>query len=772
MSAQNNNINNNINMSVQEIRGLLNSDIAQNGKKYYHPNKLIVGGVPTKKALAYNRRLIREGKTTKYLDSSKFVRINPDGSTQVINKPIDKRYKDKRLKATFKAKHNIVDNTFTTKKGENVFTYIPDDVLNVGWDVNAEDPDDGIFSNDLIRYLVRVNNFVGDYRILIQKNGVNILDQVFNIGENVNAWWKENKFQFQVDSAFMKWNYDLEIGDRVQIIFTKEKRLSNKYYSQTYLDGTVSHCLLQPIIDWAKNTLEEAVSKSTQKKYMAIINKLVGKKGGKGLLDKYEKGVPEKDLPALCEELQIGMDIEQPFNKELLFEYRSMKKPLKVFKFINTRLNHVECAQISKYNEESLFKLGDSIIIEDRKILNEMKKEFEKNKEFFIYKKDQWGISGIQTLTDNYKLKNEFSDAVKEWEKDQGLNYCSIESVSNPELQKFVNAGTHFNGTIDFIDYDIIRSYKKKENRPDNLKHIDMTKAYTQYKKCKWYDQFCMKITDFRETNKYFDNGLYQIDCIDLTQCNKIFINLNDILGWYIDNNVYTSAELKALESYGGKFRVLYGCWGIKGDFDFNEDMLNKKDITKFEDCEFSVPYYSKWAGMNCMIKESKNFWCKGDIKFFENINSEADTFEKIRMIIEKHIEKKRNDLNVRYQNLIKGEFDEFFKKINAFSNKKIIQTLTGEGSVTSPNRFNFAIQNRNDFIKKNQNNIFEDFTFYFYKYLGKKTKNEKEFENKFEKPLIKYFSPEANNDSDKGLKFINASHEEILNYLNQLIFD
>ena len=76
-------------------------------------------------------------------------------------------------------------------------------------------------------------------------------------------------------------------------------------------------------------------------------------------------------------------------------------------------------------------------------------------------------------------------------------------------------------------------------------------------------------------------------------------------------------------------------------------------------------------------------------------------------------------------------------------------------GPVTSPNRFNFAIQNRNVFIKKNQNNIFEDFTFCFYKYLGKKAKNKKQFENKFEKPLIKYFSPEVNNVCDKGLKFI-----------------
>lgn len=628
MSGTNNFMSNNITMSVAEIQGLLNTDIATIGLKSYHPKVIMRAGRPTKKALAYNRRLIREGKTTKYLDSSKFVRINPDGSTQVINKPVDRRYNDRRLKQSFTQKHNVVDNTFTTKKGETVFTYTPDEVLQVGWNIDIEeDPDDGIFSNDLMRYLVRTNDFSGNYRILIQKNGENIFDREFDISGSPNAWWKANKMAFMVDSAFMVWNYDLEEGDRIQIIFTKEKRLSNKYYLQTYLDGTVSHCLLQPIIDWAKETLENAVSKSTAKKYTAIINKIVGKKGKDGLLDKYKHGVPEKDIPSLCEELQIGMDIEQPFNRDLLFEYRSMKRPLKVFRFINTRLNHVECATNKKYNDESIFNNGGSNIINERKTLIKMKEQLEKDKEFFIYKKDQWGISGIQTLTDSYKLYNEFSETVKEWEKDQGLNYCSIESVSNPELMKFINAGTHFNGTIDFQDQEIIFEYKSIFKRPKNLKHIDMSKAYTQYKSCRWYNKFMMKITDFRETDKYYDNGLYQIDLIDLSNCDHKFQMYNIHLGWFEDDNVYTSAELKALEHYGGKFRVRYGCWGIDGEFTFSDDMINKKCITMFEDNEFSVPYYSKWAGMNCMIKESKNFWCKGDEKFFSNIHSDADIY-------------------------------------------------------------------------------------------------------------------------------------------------
>ena len=40
----------------------------------------------------------------------------------------------------------------------------------------------------------------------------------------------------------------------------------------------------------------------------------------------------------VCEDLQIEVVIEQPLNNtEKLFEYRSNKKPLKKFKFLNTR---------------------------------------------------------------------------------------------------------------------------------------------------------------------------------------------------------------------------------------------------------------------------------------------------------------------------------------------------------------------------------------------------------------------------------------------------
>lgn len=97
---QNSNIistNNNMSGVTNEINNLLKLDIQEKGKQAYHPKKLLVGGKPTKKALAFNRKLIQEGKTFSYLDANKFIKVGKDGIAREVKKKFDKRRKDKVL---------------------------------------------------------------------------------------------------------------------------------------------------------------------------------------------------------------------------------------------------------------------------------------------------------------------------------------------------------------------------------------------------------------------------------------------------------------------------------------------------------------------------------------------------------------------------------------------------------------------------------------------------------------------------------------------------
>ena len=99
----------NTNMSARsEIKKILERDIQENGRQPYHPKVLIKGGKPTAKALAYNKRLIKEGLTYKYLDPDVIVKRNlqSDGTIRVSTRKI-KYDKRKKGKVPTKAFQNI-----------------------------------------------------------------------------------------------------------------------------------------------------------------------------------------------------------------------------------------------------------------------------------------------------------------------------------------------------------------------------------------------------------------------------------------------------------------------------------------------------------------------------------------------------------------------------------------------------------------------------------------------------------------------------------------
>ena len=616
-----------IKMSLQEIINSLKLTNEPNKPKIWIRN-----GIPTKKALNYNKNLIKKGLTTKYLDPTKIVQITDKGNVSVITKKYDTRYKTPTLIKS-QRKLEIFESVVIKKHSSTKsFRYVAQDGSVPSWQSGG----DPLYSNDLLRTLIKENNIKGNYRLFINVNG----SVVFNSDDDIDdKFIKDIPQRLMGDSNNMKWNQNIKEGDVVTFIFTKEKLLDKKYYAQKFLDGKVSHCLLQPILDWAVDMIANTKSKDVKTKYNAIISKFVSKipldKRNKtviGYLEKYKDGIPETELSAFCEDLQIGLDIEQPFNESLLYEYRSVKRSRKVFKFINTRLNHVEFVEDSNFGhiqENSIFKTFEPEFVDDLNELKKIQTELDDTNEYYVYTKNTYGINSIRTLSKWIKIESDFSDTVREFEQSHiagspALKDCSIDALKFPQLQKFIDSGTHFNGTIDFKETEHL---KNECNRPSSLKHIDMTKAYTQFKNCKYYDGFMMQITDFRKTDKIIGNGLYYIDSIDFTDCSPKFIEIMEKVGWYHSSNVYSKEELEALSKYGGKYKITAGCWGARSEFDFNEDMISKKDVVMVGDKEISIPFYSKWAGMNCMINKKKNFWVKGQSKYFQSLKSNSSIY-------------------------------------------------------------------------------------------------------------------------------------------------
>lgn len=582
--------------TMEQIRNLLREDITRLGKNKSLPTGFLKSNRITKKLLDYNRRLIRSDRTNVYLDKTKVYNKATD---KFISSPIDKR--SGKIKKSFARKNEVFGSVVAPKRETQDFRF-----TSSGGGSNYELTSSGTLnSNNLLYDLIRNNKINGNYRIIITKNGTTLRDGSFVVDKN---FWKNNKINYQVDSDTMIWNSDMSDGDVIHIIFTKETELPTTFYNQKYRDG-VNHCVLHPIKLYGMKRIEESKSKSAKKKYNAFMNKV------NELEIKYADGIPHDELHNVCERLQIAIDLTQPFGKTHM-SFTSNKKPLKKFCFINTRLNHAEYSG-EEFQKDSIYTTYDAEIV-SRDELHKIEKRLTFNNEFFIFGKDNFGVNSIRTLKNYYRINNDYKVAVSEFEYSTRLNYCNIDALKYPELQKFINNGTHFNGTIDWYD---TKKYRYKI--PQYVKHIDMTRAYTQFKNCKWYNKFCLKITNFRRVDNYDIEGLYYIHKLSLDYCSKKFRNLNSKLNWFVDKNVYTSAELRCLASYNGKFSVKYGAYGIEDDFEFPDSML-EKEVFEFDGKQIKIPYYSKWCGMNCRMNTHHNFYMRGEIEYLKNIETDA----------------------------------------------------------------------------------------------------------------------------------------------------
>ena len=609
----NNNIMSN---NMESLKLLLLNDKSPN-----KPKLIKKGGQYTTKFLSWNLQQLKQGKTTLYADKSKYYDPR-EGKKNIKNIPRDKRYKKFTPKPSFLSKNIKVGSTYapqsffnSIKNNSQEFSY---QLINNNTDYSY---DEEIENNLLLKVLIDKYSISGNYRIIISGSEDGMLtDDNYNIDDK---FWKEHGKDFMKDSENMIWNSDeLERPQTITFIFSKETKLNYKFFDQAFLDG-VSHCFFTPIVDHFNSMIENSKSKGTIKRYQTFLNKIQGKQMKnefkQGYLHKYTNGINRNDICHVCEELQIEVVIDQPFNKEPLFEYRSNKKPLKKFKFLNTRSDHVEYA-----TNNDLFKQYEPITISQKEMIK-IKEQLDKDKIFNTYHKNAYGISSLKTLENYYVLDDEFYSTVKEFEENTPLENCSIDALKYPELQSFIDAGTHFNGTIDFVDTEEL-----KKKIPENIKHIDMTKAYTCFEQSKYYNGFMGHITDFREVDNFEQKGLYRIVDLDVTKCSEQFILLNVMLSWFHNNNIYTDVELRALTEQKATFKVTHGAFGTKFDMKLSNDMINKKVLVKQLDSgeDIKIPYYCKYFGMISMTGKTKKFYMDGDERYFQSMNNEnADIY-------------------------------------------------------------------------------------------------------------------------------------------------
>ena len=592
----------------------------------------------------WNKRQLREGKTDKYIIPTTFY--NAD-TGRFIKGQFNK--KGTRLLKSFTNKYpNINGNVINTNKLD--MTFVP-----INFNEGEYDGQQIMYKNYLFDLLKKFKkkSFV---RIILTANGdIDIEDKKFlikkynkkgvNLSKNIiineTAFVPDSIEEFDTLQYLLYYNseyeniigYLLENDIGCRLVITQQTEITENQIVQKFADGE-SNCLLTPILEWVNVQLNNTDSKQ-KNNYNSILNKINGKtlKSGvvkKGYLHKYIYGVPETEISDLVEDLGISIVVEYPFRTIKQKNWCCSKKPIKKFVFTNTRYNHVEHLTTMSYEDLE----NDSMTQEE---IDEQFNTLKNSKTYFIFGRTRYGISWIQTYDKIYKLESGFNNTVNEFCKNNNFEHFKIDANKQKDLTKFINNGTHFNCTVDFVPID--NSLLEKDN---TIKHIDIIKAYSQFQECSYYDGFVGSITDFREVDNFTQQGLYYIDALDLTRCNSKFIFYNNKMNWVVDKNIYTKAELHFLKDMGASFNVRYGAYGIKTDFKFNDEMLYNKEtiglVSKpkrwnghthsYDEAkiiDLKIPYYAKFIGQCAMINYKRKISMLGESKYFTAMKDDGN---------------------------------------------------------------------------------------------------------------------------------------------------
>lgn len=618
--------------SISDLVQTFNALPTASKRKYKAQNAKWQGDF-TKGFLKWNRDQLRAGKTTFYAIPDKVFNPKTGGFITLKYKRSATR---NRILTAKSARLNRVNNLLVDYKKIPLNTNtVPENGGNsVGW----------------FKDIVSNNNLYGknfNWVLKDVKNNITIKTAVMPVitsASTLHSQFKSSMNGFMNElraSSEFYLHYDLVYNDVINdpfegepntdhaLFITEDINVSETVIEQTFNQG--GYCLINPIYEWIESKIEEAETATTKNKYQAKKNKFhdITLKSGKvktGYFTKYKEGVPEADLSTIANDLQIHIKIQKPFDEKIYLNVKSTKKPLRTFAYTNTKLDHVD---VNPNNETGWFNnlftdnFKDDVQYRDNYTeMNELANELEAQEIPFICNDCPNGFNTIKTMNAIYKVCNDFNEACTQFETDTGINNdnstWSFDSIKNKSLAQFISAGTHFNGTTDFCETD-----DETINTP-NLKHKDMIKAYAQFKTSKYYTGFMRRPGEFRKVNNFDRKGMYLINNLNFDNADQKFVNLNKRMKWYFDYNIYTDAELHALKDYGATFDVLVGAMGTRGDFEFNDEMKNTKQVLhKINGKETKISYYAKWVGRCAMMSETTSFSMSGDRKYFENIVNE-----------------------------------------------------------------------------------------------------------------------------------------------------
>jgi hypothetical protein len=450
------------------------------------------------------------------------------------------------------------------------------------------------------------NGFEQWREIMAQHLGQNIT--MLHVDDTLNNIYRSHEYSIPINAddfrqfcnkrwfAQYDWVADSEgfntgLDGKMIVLIAQNIKKLDKTFNQIFREGE-TNCLLTPIKNWICEKLDKTTTKKSKERYVTLYNKV------NKCLEQYPNGVPRENLNDISNNLNITISIELPFQKEPYILERPVTKSLTTFKYMNTTYNHVD---------EIINITNDHITCTQEDLYNKMK-ECDNNNISYYFTMNNKNINKLYVGGEIYGLSSDYYNFISDFEKENNIHSWKIDAIKQPELTRFLDNSCHYNCCMDFTDKHTFE-----------LLHIDQKACYKNFRKCKYFEGFLARITDFRFTNKIQGVGIYQITNIKIT--NEIFKRYNKYMKLYVNFNSYPSPSLKFLDSVG-TYDIIGGCWGIDGYLDM--DYVSEYGLT-FMNKDNGTPYYSKYFGSCNSINHEKTYHLHGTDEIAQVIKQNTD---------------------------------------------------------------------------------------------------------------------------------------------------
>jgi len=371
---------------------------------------------------------------------------------------------------------------------------------------------------------------------------------IHDVTETFTSYKQFRKFILEVSGL----PYDAPINDLSgRWIALAPSTITAKQITQMFRDGEV-HCVFSPILTKLNAMLDSTDSDSRKKRLAQRI----------AAIHKYQQQydfVPEDKMEEIYKVAGFKMTRYDVMNNETVVYNKDGK--VGALRTKNTRINHID---------ETVIDCDYQIVSVER-----MKEIYE------LVKDSHYEIDGnikegvpikLRTLTGAYKLENPIADACVAFDNEIGIPNYRLNAIKNPELNDFIKAGR------------IINAWTCDINGGDAEACADMPAAYTQFKKCEFYNGFMGHIQQFR-------SGEFSLEFIK-NHIGYYRITITGGIDWLMSKVGFTvggsyvlfSQEILYYASIGVTFTSDVGAWGSKFDFEFPESMLENR-------------MYCHWAG-------------------------------------------------------------------------------------------------------------------------------------------------------------------------------